>query len=106
MGNNAKENVDGDFYIIEGCCALCGVPQVHSPELVGVTEKDGDCFMKRQPETATETTRMIETLTYSDLACFRYRGTNIKIQEQMVFEFGFQNLSQIDFPVLNLDLKA
>jgi hypothetical protein len=77
----AQENVPGDFYVEDGCCTLCGVPEVEAPTLFGgfseEEQKTGyGCYVKKQPETEKEHDQMITTMAVAELACVRYCGKN------------------------------
>jgi hypothetical protein len=67
-------NVAGSFYVEDGCCTLCGVPDVTAPELFG--EANDSCFVKRQPETTAEVDRMLRAMITSEVGCIRYAGVN------------------------------
>lgn len=80
------QNVAGDFYVVDGCCTLCGVPGVIAPSLFGGFHPDGSvvdgaqqCWVKRQPQTAAEFDAMIETIAVQELACIRYRGKDAAV---------------------------
>ena len=48
-------NVIGDFYVEDGCCTTCDVPQTEAPDLFGMTsEPYYHCYVKRQPESEAE----------------------------------------------------
>jgi hypothetical protein len=80
-------NVPGDFYVEDGCCTMCLVPFSEAPELFG-ERKDpkgySHCFVKRQPETQTELTKMLNAIRCAELMCIRYRGADRRIQLQLV----------------------
>ena len=74
----------GDFYVQEGCCTSCGVPQSIAPELVGWTdEKLPSCYWIRQPETAVEVDRAIKIIHTQELGCHRYSGEDPAILERL-----------------------
>jgi hypothetical protein len=76
-------NVPGDFYVEDGCCTMCLVPFSEAPELFGECQDPKGyphCFVKRQPETPTELTKMLRTIQCAELMCIRYRGTDRRIQ--------------------------
>jgi len=79
-------NVDGDFYVVDGCCTLCGVPGVTAPDLFGGFNPDGTvpvgvhhCWVKRQPDSDVNLNAMVETMAGQEFKCSRYRGTDAKI---------------------------
>jgi hypothetical protein len=53
-----------DFYVEEGCCTSCGVPQSIAPELVGWKDEAEllSCYWIRQPKTPEEVDRAINIL--------------------------------------------
>jgi hypothetical protein len=80
-------NVPGDFYVEDGCCTMCTVPFAEAPELFGECQDPKGyhhCFVKRQPETSGELTKMLSTIQCAEFMCIRYRGTDRRIQLQLV----------------------
>lgn len=85
---SVKENVDGDFYVEEGCCTMCGVPDSVAPTLFGGFDVSGkatheQCFVKKQPETPEELKQMLTVLDSQELGCVRYCGKDKKIKERI-----------------------
>jgi len=77
-------SVRGDFYVQEGCCTSCGVPQLIAPELVGSTEdKVPSCYWVRQPESPEEVDRAIKIIQTQELGCHRYEGNDPAILERL-----------------------
>lgn len=77
MGTNRTRyrlNVIGPFYVEDGCCTLCGVPDSIAPELFGVT--DDHCYVKRQPQTSDEQDAMVHVMVSQELGCVRYAGSD------------------------------
>lgn len=79
-------NVPGDFYVEDGCCTSCNMPFTEAPELFGSAdgELDGHCFVRKQPESTAELSRMLMAMAVSDLGCTRYKGKNRTIQIRLV----------------------
>jgi hypothetical protein len=80
-------NVPGDFYVEDGCCTMCEVPFAEAPELFGTCQDPKGyphCFVKRQPETPHEIIRMLSAVRCAELMCIRYRGTDRRIQLQLL----------------------
>jgi len=74
----------GGFYVEEGCCMSCGVPQSIAPELVAWTdEKLPSCYWIRQPETAEELSRAIKIIHTQELGCHRYSGKDPAILKRL-----------------------
>ena len=77
-------NVEGDFYVKDGCCTACEIPFTEAPDLF---ERDGyHCYVRRQPETGLELVGMLEAIRYADLRCIRYAGSNPRIQLTLIQE--------------------
>ena len=80
-------NVPGEFYVEDGCCTMCLVPFAEAPELFGQCQDPKGylhCFVKRQPETPDELKKMLRTIRCAELMCIRYRGTDRRIQLELV----------------------
>jgi hypothetical protein len=84
-------NVPGDFCVEDGCCTMCEVPFAEAAELFGTGhEPYPHCFVKRQPTTPHELTKMLNAIRCAELRCIRYRGTDRRIQLELVeTEDGF-----------------
>jgi hypothetical protein len=89
-------NVVGHFYVEDGCCTSCGVPDVTAPELFG--EADDSCFVKRQPQTPSEVDRMLRAMITSELGCIRYAGVDQAIIRRLA-EAGEGALSDVPPPL-------
>lgn len=66
-------NVIGPFYVEDGCCTVCGVPDTLAPELFGGS--DDHCYVKRQPQTPAEIDAMLHVMVSQELGCIRYAGS-------------------------------
>ncbi len=69
-----KLNVVGDFFVADGCCTMCGVPESEAPELFG--EGPDGCYVKQQPSSAEELEHMLSAMAVQELGCIRYQGTD------------------------------
>ncbi|MDA7873761.1 ferredoxin [Rhodopirellula sp.] len=68
-------NVIGDFYVEDGCCTACDVPQTEAPELFGMADKPYyHCYVKRQPKSEPEQDQMLSAIACAELQCIHYRG--------------------------------
>lgn len=67
-------NVVGPFYVEDGCCTMCGVPDSIAPELFGGSEHG--CFVKKQPQTPGEFDAMMLVMASQELGCVRYAGSD------------------------------
>ena len=74
-------NVVGPFYVEDGCCTLCGVPDTEAPDLFA--EAEGHCYVHRQPNTSGELERMLSAISCAELGCIRYAGDDPAILEQL-----------------------
>lgn len=70
-------NIVGDFYVEDGCCTMCGVPQALAPDLFA--EGLDHCYVRKQPTEPAEIARMLEVLYSQELGCIRYAGKNLDI---------------------------
>jgi transcription antitermination factor NusA-like protein len=81
-------NVSGDYYVEDGCCSMCNVPLSEAPELFGVyrdpTKGFLHCYVKRQPESASEREQMFRAIRCAELHCIRYRGSDKTTQLRLV----------------------
>lgn len=87
------ENVDGPFYVCEGCCTACDVPFHETPEMFAYDDRN-HCYVKRQPENKSELDRMIRTVLSSELECIRYRGNDKDVLRRFA-ETGNAYLSDV-----------
>lgn len=67
------KNVSGDFYVEDGCCTACGIPEAEAPDHFTFDDAN-HCYVKKQPCTEAETDRMLEAMYVAELSCIRYRG--------------------------------
>ena len=88
-------NVEGPFYVEDGCCTSCGIPEGTAPGLFAWSG-DGHCFVARQPENPAELEGMVEVVNCAELDCIRYRGADPSILRRLV-ENG--DGDKIDVPV-------
>lgn len=73
-------NVNGDFYVEDGCCTACDVPQTEAPDLFGmISDPYYHCFVKRQPQSESEHDRMLSAIACAELQCIHYRGNDSSI---------------------------
>jgi len=85
--NSVPISAPGDFYVEDGCCITCGVPQMVAPDLVGWTDDSyPSCHWKKQPETADEMRQAFAIFDGQDVGCHRYRGHDPEIQARVGYE--------------------
>jgi len=91
--NRYRLNVLGDFYVEDGCCTNCGVPESEAPGLFGVD--DHQCYVKKQPENSAELQQMLSVLHIQELGCIRYAGRDPNVLETIRI---WRDLPIIDAP--------
>ena len=64
-------NVPGQFYVEDGCCMTCGVPNDIAPDLFDWVEGENHCFVKKQPSKPAEFDRMFEAMNGMEAYCIR-----------------------------------
>jgi hypothetical protein len=90
------QNAPGPFYVEDGCCTLCGVPETLAPEMFG--SDTSHCFVKRQPESTGDIDRAIEVMWSSEVRCVRYSGTDLDILRRLA-QLGEADLTDAPQPV-------
>lgn len=70
-------NVLGPFYVEDGCCTACAMPEHEAPELFAWDDAH-HCYVKKQPTTPEELGHMLSAIACADLGCIRY-GVAIKV---------------------------
>jgi hypothetical protein len=68
---------DGFVYVDTNCCTNCGVPVVLAPEVF--TWGRDTCYVKRQPQGATELRRVLRVFRSQELDCIRYAGGSRRV---------------------------
>ncbi|MEP2735750.1 MAG: ferredoxin [Erythrobacter sp.] len=66
-------NVPGQFYVGDGCCTGCNVPEDIAPDLFEWVDSDSHCRVKKQPETQAEFDRMLDVMKSQEMFCIRAR---------------------------------
>jgi hypothetical protein len=70
-------NVPGPFYVENGMCIICRVPEHEAPDLIGFDEDPsgtGHCYFKKQPETSEELERAINAMSVACCGAHCYGG--------------------------------
>jgi len=75
-------NVEGPFYVLDGCCTACGVPESVAPEHFA-WDGQSQCYVQRQPRTDGEVGRVLSAMRYAELQCIRYRGTDLEMMRRI-----------------------
>lgn len=69
-----KRDESGPFYVVDGCCMTCGMPELIAPELFKLG--DDHCYVLRQPETPDEYDKATHAMWSAEVDCIRYRGND------------------------------
>src|SRR5215203_5773247 len=77
------KNIEGDFYVEDGCCTACMVPEEYAPDLMGFDESNFHCFIAKQPTNENEVYQAIKMAWASELECIRYSGKNPQILRRL-----------------------
>lgn len=67
-------NAKGPFYVEDGECLSCGLPESIAPDLIGYDSEQAHCYFKRQPGTSEELEQAIDAVASSDIGALRYAG--------------------------------
>ena len=91
------ENCAGDFYVVDGCCITCGVPQDEAPEVFAWANAPypSHCIVAHQPSTQASIDRTLLAMRSAEVDCIRYRGNDADISRRIV-EIG--EAAQCDLP--------
>jgi hypothetical protein len=78
------KNVEGDFYVEDGCCITCLVPEFYAPSLMAFDETDSHCFVAKQPTNEDELYQAIKATWAAEIQCIRYGGQNPQILRRLI----------------------
>ncbi len=87
-----------DFYVENGCCLTCGVPQSVAPDLVGWSDENAHCYWKKQPRTSEELDQALKVLDQQELGCHRYAGSDSEILARVAPEHCDHPIGDVGFP--------
>jgi hypothetical protein len=76
-------NAEGPFYVEDGECLSCMMPEYVAPELMGYDAERAHCYFKRQPSTPEELEHAIEAVASSDIEALRYAGEDPYVLERL-----------------------
>jgi hypothetical protein len=77
------KNVSGDFYVEDGCCITCMVPEFYAPDLMSFDESNSHCFVAKQPSNADEIYQAIKATWAAEVECIRYGGSDTEILRRL-----------------------
>jgi hypothetical protein len=72
-------NVDGSFYVEDGCCITCDLPRTLAPDMFKYNASKDHCYVYKQPESKDELCRMVKAVAGAEVACIRYRGRDKQV---------------------------
>src|SRR4051812_2995152 len=67
-------NVEGPFYVEDGCCLICDLPRTLAPDMFKYDNAKRHYYIYKQRETEDQLRRMVEAVACSEVARIRYRG--------------------------------
>ena len=91
-------NVEGPFYVQDGCCTACGVPESIAPEHFA-WDGENQCFVRLQPRTEVEVGRVLSAMQSAEMQCIRYRGTDLEVMRRIA-DMGEPELCDLAPPEL------
>lgn len=89
------KNIEGDFYVEDGCCTACGIPDEYAPGLMSYAE-DGHCYFSKQPENNSELYKAIKAVWASEVQCLRYGGEDRAILRRLAEADAGETCDRID----------
>jgi ferredoxin len=92
-------NTAGPFYVVDGCCTACGVPEATAPEMFAY-DSATHCYVRRQPMSDDEVERALQVIRGQELGCVRYRGADPAILRRLA-EAG--ESAACDYPAIGVE---
>ena len=77
-------NAKGEFYVENGICLCCMIPEIEAAELMGFDLEAMHCYFKQQPLTSEELEHAIAAVAASDIQGLRYAGSNKYVLGRLV----------------------
>ncbi len=77
-----SKNIEDDFYILYEDCISCGLCVDSAPSLFDFS-KDGNSFVKSQPENDHEIRLFLSAVQFCPVEAPKYRGKNQDIKEKI-----------------------
>ena len=81
------KNVDGPFYVEDGCCISCGVWAEEGSEFLRLEQESEfgwHCYFYRQPKTEADYDKVFAAIGLADVTCMRYRGSDPEVLQRML----------------------
>jgi len=81
-------NAPGPFYVVDGACIICMMPEHCAPTRMGFHDVLDDagkihCFFKKQPSNPEETEQAIRAVNASCCDALRYDGNDPEVINQL-----------------------
>ena len=77
-------NAKGEFYVENGICLCCMIPETEAAELMGFDHEAMHCYFKQQPFTSDELEHAITAVAASDIQGLHYAGSNKYVLGRLV----------------------
>src|SRR5262245_35078661 len=77
-------NAKGDFYVENGICLCCMIPEIEAPELMDFNKTEMHCFFKCHSLTEQEREHAIQAVASSDIQGLRYAGNDRYVLDRLV----------------------
>jgi hypothetical protein len=94
-----SKNIDGDFFVEDGCCMRCLVPVEHVPDMLKYDDSVSHCYVYKQPGTLDEETRMIQAVGMSEVFCIHYCGSSQSVLDQLKANRRFEQCNPRGTPL-------
>lgn len=84
MADNSEErrphpkNAPGPFFVEEGLCMICAMPELEAPDLITGTD-EGHCYFRKQPATPDELRQAVAAVVVSCCGAVQYGGEDPEI---------------------------
>jgi hypothetical protein len=69
------KNAPGPFFVEDGLCMICGVPELEAPDLMTGSE-EGHCYFRKQPTTPEELEQAIAAVAICCCGAVQYGGSD------------------------------
>ena len=77
-------NAKGEFYVENGICLCCMIPEIEAAELMAFDNEAMHCYFKQQPLTSEDLEHAIAAVAASDIQGLRYAGHDKYVLDRLV----------------------
>jgi hypothetical protein len=81
------KNAPGPFFVEDGLCITCGMPEQEAPDLITGTS-EGHCYFKKQPSTPEELGRAIDAVVIGCCGAVQFGGDDPEIIQEIARREG------------------